>query len=404
LKQFTPKQTKATVASIHVLTDNILVMYSDSSIGYYKFAASKKNNKRPFVFQADKHKLMASYELKISHYTIKKATARDSFDDCTISHLLIKSSSYAFTLGGIGIETVKKKIQNTGRLNTFIEPIKEAEAMGYIVSCGYWDDTVKVHSMDGTKVLCSETGGHRGAIRCLSMCSDSAFLITGGHDATCRVWVVDYIDLAVALGDGYTQTSQGGSNEGNGLLKLCHVLWGHRHPITCLDMSTELDVVVSGDSGGLICVHTIRRGDFIRSIIPISTEASMSLQEIALSHTGTFVAYLDNRSLHSITINNIHLCSADVDDEIYAMKLSNDGEILVTGGKKGHILIWSAFNLSVLSTLDLSKHGAIRCISFTPDYLNPVPQFLFVGSEDGLVTILSEDKNAYQDEETVAFV
>jgi WD40 repeat protein len=404
LRQFAPKQTKAAVASIHVLTDNVLVMFSDSSIGYYKFSASKKTSKRPFIFHADKHRFMASHELKFSHNTIKKATNRQHFEDSTISRLPIKSSSFAVTLGGIGIETVKKKIQNAGRLNTYIEPLKEAEATGYIISCGYWDDTVKVHSMDGAKVLCSEAGGHRGAIRCLSMCSDSPLLITGGQDATCRVWVVDHIDLAVALGDGYTQTAQVGSNAGTGLLKLCHVLWGHRHPIACLDMSSELDIAVSGDLGGLICVHTIRRGEFIRSILPIPNEASYSVQEIALSHTGTFVAYLDNQSLHCITVNNAHLCSTYVDDEINAMKLTSDGEILVTGGKKGHVVIRSAHDLLELSSLDLSKHGPIRCVSFTPDILNPIPQFLFVGSEDGLVTLVTENKDASLEEEIVTFV
>jgi hypothetical protein len=41
----------------------------------------------------------------------------------------------------------------------------------------------------------------------------------------------------------------------------------------------------------------------------------------------------------------------------------------------------------VYAMLDLSQHGPIRCIS----HLNPVEQFLFVGSDDGMITIVDKD-------------
>jgi hypothetical protein len=51
-------------------------------------------------------------------------------------------------------------------------------------------------------------------------------------------------------------------------------------------------------------------------------------------------------------------------------------------------------DLSVQSILDVSKHGPIHCISLTPDNLNPIPQYMFIGSHDGLITVVSEDPNA----------
>ena len=38
---------------------------------------------------------------------------------------------------------------------------------------------------------------------------DGAMMVTGGHDATCRIWVIDHDSLASALMDGYVQSSLG---------------------------------------------------------------------------------------------------------------------------------------------------------------------------------------------------
>jgi hypothetical protein len=48
-------------------------------------------------------------------------------------------------------------------------------------------------------------------------------------------------------------------------------------------------------------------------------------------------------------------------------------------------------SLRVLSGLDLSRHGPIRCICLTPEELNPVPQNLFIGSDDGMISIVDRD-------------
>ena len=42
----------------------------------------------------------------------------------------------------------------------------------------------------------------------------------------------------------------------------------------------------------------------------------------------------------------------------------------------------------------MSSHGPIQSVTFTPDDLNPVNQFLFIGSEDGSITVIDKDPNA----------
>ena len=259
--------------------------------------------------------------------------------------------------------------------------IASMEASSLLLSCGYWDNTVKAHSVDGLRLRCSESGGHRGPILCLDIDNDGAFLVTGGQDATCRVWVVEYPDMAVSISDGYMKTAMGGSiDKKEQLLACCHVLWGHETAVTCLSLSSELDVTVSGSIGGTICVHTIRRGTFVRSICPAPIMGCIengrpSVRKLAIDSNGMFVAQMGDFGLHTYTVNGVHMCSEDAGEILHDMKICSGGEVLVTGGNDGHVVLRTVRDLQIHSTLDLNRHGPVRCISLTPEELNPVPQF-----------------------------
>merc|ERR1740121_381176 len=68
-----------------------------------------------------------------------------------------------------------------------------------LISCGYRDNTVKVHTLDCLTLKCSANGGHQGSISCLTVGDDGGVMISGGEDCTCRVWVVRHPDMAAAL-------------------------------------------------------------------------------------------------------------------------------------------------------------------------------------------------------------
>ena len=218
-------------------------------------------------------------------------------------------------------------------------------------------------------------------------------MVTGGQDATCRVWVVDHPDMAVSLSDGYVQTALGKGIDENQILACCHVLWGHITPVTCLAISSDLDVVVSGSLEGSICVHSLRLGKFVRSIKAPTLEGDdpIATRKLVLDNSGTLVAHMEDGWLYALTINGAHLCSVDAGEMLHDMKLTSNGEILVTGGDLGQIVIRTVHDLKLRSILDISRHGPIRCVALTPEDLNPIPQYLFVGSDDGMITIVDED-------------
>jgi WD40 repeat protein len=224
------------------------------------------------------------------------------------------------------------------------------------------------------------------------------FMITGGKDGTCRVWVVDYPDMAVAIADGYVQTALGSQRESEKLLSCCHVLWGHVTPVFCVDIISDLDVAVSGSQGGVVCVHRIRGGEFVRSFSPpaLDQESSRcnSVVKLALTTSGDMAVHMTDRGLHTFTINGVLLCSANAGESLNDMKISPCKDLLITGGSSGKVLVRRLSDLQVCSIMDLSKHGPIRSITLTPEELNPVAQFLFIGSHDGSITVVDHDPNS----------
>lgn len=110
--------------------------------------------------------------------------------DVSGSKLAVGNWSFAITVGGYEKEQLRRKAVMPSRLASAKDALY-TDAASLIVSCGYWDNTLKVHSTDSWRLERSDSGGHRGAIRCLSVGQDGGLLVTGGEDCTCRVWVVD---------------------------------------------------------------------------------------------------------------------------------------------------------------------------------------------------------------------
>jgi WD40 repeat protein len=206
--------------------------------------------------------------------------------------------------------------------------------------------------------------------------------------------VVDHPDMSIALSDGYVQTALGGSIE-NEILSCCHCLWGHNSPISCVALDSNMDVVVSGSEKGLVCIHTLRRGEFIRSFQPPASSnkdrSIGSVVKVALGTEGKVLVHMEDMGLHSFTVNAVRLGSVDAGERLHDMRICSMDEIVITGGDRCRVMIRRFYDLHVLTCIDLSRHGPIRCIALTPSDLNPIEQCLFIGSDDGMITVIDED-------------
>jgi hypothetical protein len=197
-----------------------------------------------------------------------------------------------------------------------------------IISCGYWDNTIKVHALDSFKEIVSVSSGHLGAITCLEKGSGQ-MLVTGGFDGTIRVWVLEKPALASAFRQESfyaeplptieelnqinannslstssatlktavnpsaltTAANAAAASDADGNpsgLSCIYVLCGHSSPISALSYSADLDVVLSGGSDGLLCVHTVRRGQYVRCM---NEMIGSSIDMVLATNAGYLIAH-----------------------------------------------------------------------------------------------------------------
>jgi WD40 repeat protein len=403
VKQFNSSNNQGihgSVLSIQILPEYVVVIYADLNVGMYKWSPYKHGN-TPFYLRMDKMRPIVTKEMSISSFSMGlREKGQTNYDKIRGRDI----GNWSFAL------TINDKIHAKASRSVGLTKTKDVSSSSIdvtLLSCGYCDNTLKAHTLDGLRLKSSETGGHSGQINCIRLAEDGTLLVTGGDDATVRVWTVENPNMAVALIDSYIQTAQGPVQKSNAL-SCCLVLWGHGRSVISLACSSALDIVVSGSQNGMICIHTIRRGTFIRSIdasdfLPSERviNSGLAIQNLALHSDGIFVAYLESGLLQMYTINGVKLACVDCGEKLNAMEIIPGSHSLVTGGDSGHVIIRSIRDLEIQYILDLSDYGAICCVSFTPPpskNTKSIHQFMLVGSFDGSITVVCSERE-YESEE-----
>lgn len=367
--------------SIEVFFDQVIVVYADLCVGRYKWAPTN-NGKTPFLLKMDKIRSISSREMSLSKFAVETHTASTN-SSVPYRHETVGTWSFAIT-------------KDTDFFSPAAKDMTTKSFEATLLSCGYCDNSLKAHSLDSLKLKCSKTGSHVGAITCLELGDDCSLLITGGDDATCRVWTVEQPDIGNALIDSYVKTAQ--DQNFNDTLTCCLVLWGHNSPISCLAFDSDLDVLVSGSVDGCICIHTVRCGEFIRSFdtndnvnpdnsIKIAKSDISGVRKVALHKDGVFVAHLETGALQMRSINGAQLGWVDAGEKLNVMKVIPGTYSLVTGGESGQVIVRSLQNLTIKYTLNISDYGPVHSLAFNP-LSTSNEQFMFVGTHDGSITVV----------------
>ena len=356
------EEANVAIVSLHFQGDSVLAIHSDFTLCSYKFYPQTRG---AHPFQLKTHKIR-KLDYKSSIYAHSSA-----------SH--VQESSFALAKGGID------KSDEPGSSITDVSL--------FLMSVGYYDNSIKVHNTSTDKQS-TINGIHRGQINCIQVSADGTIVVTGGEDSTCIVWVIDYEDFAKSIANGVLQPGERSAGE---YLRCCHVLLGHTTPVTCLAISTKLDIVISGSKDGSICLHNIRSGKFIRSlhIDALSHEVvnscvgnAIPVIKLALHSDGIFVAHLADKSLHVVTVNGHRLAKAYVGELLNSIVLCSHTSTLITGGEQGFTKIWNIHDLCVKCSIDLSRYGQIRSMVLVPSDHSPKAQYLCVGSENGLMSVV----------------
>lgn len=120
-----------------------------------------------------------------------------------------------------------------------------------LFSAGLWDNSIRVGKVNQHEIApLNVYYQHKDIITCLAL--NGKYVATGARDTTVVIWKIN---------------RKGTTCKG---LKPhpANILYGHNSEVTCVDLSQEYDVVVSGSKEGIVLLHTLKSGTYVRTLVP----------------------------------------------------------------------------------------------------------------------------------------
>ncbi|XP_069067022.1 neurobeachin-like protein 2 isoform X2 [Pleurodeles waltl] len=278
--------------------------------------------------------------------------------DPTLSNVRMQRFLYGPFAQGVELSSQTLAVSHDGKL---------------LFSAGHWDNSLRVTSLSKGKVIGHITR-HIDVVTCLALDLCGIYLISGSRDTTCMVWQV---------------LQQGGFSCGLAP-KPVQVLYGHDEEVTCVAISTELDMTVSGSKDGTIIVHTLRRGQFMKSIKPPSESTlPMTISHLVVGLEGQIVAQttIEGRSsikdkyvLHLYSVNGKHLSSVPLDEQVTDMCITQEYVVLGTMQCSLHIRDLQSLKSAVPP---MPMKVPIHCVSVTKENSH-----ILVGLDDGKLIVV----------------
>ncbi|CAM9446147.1 unnamed protein product [Lampetra fluviatilis] len=225
----------------------------------------------------------------------------------------------------------------------------------FVMLGGFWDKSFRVYSTD-TGRLKQAMFGHWDVVTCLARSEvgvgGDCFVASGSRDATVLLW--SWSGRELALGD---RTTHGNMRSPRAILT------GHDTEVTSVAVSTELGLIISGSIGSPCLMHTLA-GELLRALEGASATATPLL--LAISQDALCFGYYDDGTLLSFSVNGRLSARTPTGDTTRAMVLSADGQYVLTGGDKGVVEVWRAYDLAKLYTYPMCD-SSVRALGLSYD-------------------------------------
>ncbi|BFG19464.1 hypothetical protein CerSpe_057380 [Prunus speciosa] len=247
----------------------------------------------------------------------------------------------------------------------------------FLISCGNWENSFQVISLNDGRMVQS-IRQHKDVVSCIAVTSDGSFLATGSYDTTIMVWEV----FRGRTQEKRTRNTQTELPRKDYVIVETpfHILCGHDDIITCLYVSVELDIVISGSKDGTCVFHTLQDGRYVRSL---RHPSGCALSKLVASRHGRIVFYADDDlSLHLYSINGKHLASSESNGRLNCVELSGCGEFLVCAGDQGQIIVRSMNSLEVIKKCN-GVGKIITSLTVTPE------ECFLAGTKEGTLLVYS---------------
>ena len=309
-------RTMGPVIAIQSSKTQLVAFHADFTLSYFKFAAIQdssiplpqqlrfeKTRESPCV-QLSMHSVASVKHLSSEQDAILRGASGDLYSDQPSGSSPLEETTIfgklgsLFKMGGsskaISEDAVVKRrffgqdeSETSLSSNQVLLSVVDG-GLGRIISCGFWDNSLRVHTIDTLKEMACSTGGHAGIISCVHADKQGGrTLITGDSDGTCRVWLMESPQLVSCFEDDLKPKGVDDLVMDPNIICV-HVLCGHQSPVTAIYYSSDLDLVLSGSQDGIICLHSASRGEFIRMINRLQGE---SIDVLFISPQGYIIVH-----------------------------------------------------------------------------------------------------------------
>uniref|UniRef100_A0A453SW25 BEACH domain-containing protein n=8 Tax=Aegilops tauschii TaxID=37682 RepID=A0A453SW25_AEGTS len=247
----------------------------------------------------------------------------------------------------------------------------------YLILCGNWENSFQIISLSDGRIVQS-IRQHKDVVGCVAVSSDGNVVATGSYDTTVMIWHA----FRGRPSEKKMRTANFEISENDHIImeRPVHILCGHDDIITCLFVSTELDIVVSGSKDGTCIFHTLREGRYVRSI---RHPSGFGLSKLVATRHGRVVLYSEiDLSLHMHSINGKHIASATSIGRLNCMELSCCGEFMACAGEHGQIVLRSMHSLDIVWKYPGAGKG-ITSLAMTRE------ECFIAGTKDGSLLVFS---------------
>ncbi|KAJ3598621.1 hypothetical protein NHX12_002126 [Muraenolepis orangiensis] len=234
-----------------------------------------------------------------------------------------------------------------------------------LFSGGHWDCSLRVTQLGKGKLL-GRICRHIDVVTCLALDLCGIYLISGSRDTSCIVWEV---------------LQQAGFSSGISPRPV-QVLCGHDQEVTCVAISTELDMAISGSK-------------FLRTLRPPSESCvPPSITQLQVGMEGHIVVQtaLEGRptakgsySLFVYTVNGCLQSTVVLEEEVTALHLVS--EFIVLGTREGNLQIRDIFSSLDVVVASLALKVPVRSVSVSKECSH-----ILVGLDDGKLIVVGSGK------------
>lgn len=304
----------------------------------------------------------------------------------------------------------------------------------WLFSCGHFDKSIKCSNISDKLQVKQTVYHHKDIVTCMATSEDGLFLVSGSIDATVNVYSVVHVELdqrpghrirkagktvgsvignarksrrlsinSIDASANSTGSSLTGISSETGTVSSLttsntqplssqplQILYGHEVEITCVDVNSDIDTVVSGDANGHVILHTLLGGTYVRTI-----SFNHPIDFVKISSEGHIVIHTSRqRMLYVFNLNGCMLSKMDVGDKLRACAITQDAKYVVTGGMNKTIVIRQLYDLRELHAFEPLSND-IQCITFCKqDKVNNI----LATTTDGMLYYLPVDQSILERE------